>query len=492
MKSLPGKIGRDFFVAEENKMGTWGHNAFENDDAIDFIGKLEGKNDAAVRTTFNETFDSVLNSESPDASVCSSAIAAAEFVAKANGHHSKGTPDEARQWLDEHNFSPSKSLTQKAARTCRKIVQESELKDLWGKSSVWKKSVGRTIERLERAPKRLASNATSTLKSAADKKSPRGSAIARLKQNSIYIQFEKRKPVYAALNPNNINNELVTDLIATPSLTHIDLSGVVASETNPFNALADVKQLKIVWAGDCQGLRDEHLTFCRSLSELTSLSVRDQEITDQGIDHLKSCYGLKVLNIDGTAVTDAGLEIACGGKSINYLSAIRTRISGKAFKSFLCDSLEHVDLEASQLSNRGLDALCQISRNIKILSIAHCQKVTDKGLSHLANLKNAEQLWLGGSNLNGSGFGFLQALKNLKFLFVFESSPDFCKNVAKHLQSSHIEHLQINGPFETEDLESIVTAKQLRVIELVDSNVPKLFAKRLGKECGIEIHATQY
>ena len=469
-------------------MGAWGHNAFENDDALDFIAALESKGDA--NAAFGEVFKSILSAESPDASLCSSAIAAAEIIAKANGHPSRGVPDAVSQWLNEHGFRPAKSLTTKAMKACRKILQSSELKNLWENAPSWKKSVGRTVGRLERPSNQAAVKATSKRQRGSSEETSNVNKIGRIKQSCVYVQFKKRKPVYAAINVNKLNAELIADLKTTPSITHLDFSGVIENGTNPFDDLAQVTQLEILHLNECQGLRDVHLRFCSRLPNLMSLNLSDQEITDHGLAHLKSCKSLEVLNVDGTLVTDVGLEAACHGKNIWHFSAVRTPLTGKGFQCFPDGTLQHINLEASQLSDEGLGYLSQVSRNAKTLSLAHCAKVTDAGLSHLTSFKTAEQLWLGGPNLSGTGFAFLEQMACLKYLFVFESTQNFCKNVVQHLKKSNVEHVQLSGPFDEEDLSLLASVSQLTGIALVGSLVPSLYASELAKARDLQIEIT--
>lgn len=452
---------------------------------MDFVNELEGQGNS--NEFFEAVFNSILDSESPEACNCSSAIAAAEIIAKANGHHSRARPEEVYQWLDEYGFRPSKSLTTKAINACRKILQSSELKDLWENHPAWRKSVARTVERLERAPKRSSKKSSPKRQRAKAGTKSGSNAISRIKRNSTYVHFEKRKPVSVAIDVNKLDAELIADLKATSSITHLDFSGVIEAGANPLHDLAQVTQLKVVWAGDCHRLRDDHLSFCNSLPNLMSLNVRDQKITDCGMAHLESCKRLEVLNIDGTEVTDAGLEVACRGKNIGHLSAVRTRLTGEGFKSFLPGTLDYVDFEEGQLSDDGLRHLSLVSQNVKTLSLAHCDKVTDGGLAHLTSLKAAEQLWLGGPKLSDTGFAFLEQLGNLKYLFVFESTRDFCTNVVQHLKKSNVEHIQLNGCFNQEDLLLLSTAKQLKHIALVGSTVSRPYGHQLAKELNIQI-----
>jgi hypothetical protein len=133
-------------------MGAWGHGSFDNDDALDWVGELSQAEDTKH---IAETFETVLESddylEAPDAST---GLAAAKVVAALLGHPAPGLPEEVTTWLAGKK-PPSTGLVKKARLVVERILNDSELKDLWAESedsSGWQREVEELLKRLNKAP----------------------------------------------------------------------------------------------------------------------------------------------------------------------------------------------------------------------------------------------------------------------------------------------------------------------------------------------------
>ena len=112
-------------------MGAWGPGSFENDDAMDWLGGLTpDSGDAALRPALVAVAEGRGHVEGPD---CSVAIAAAEAVAAARGKPATKLPPEVEAWLAS---SPhiARDLVDVARMAIRRVVSDSELKDLWEES----------------------------------------------------------------------------------------------------------------------------------------------------------------------------------------------------------------------------------------------------------------------------------------------------------------------------------------------------------------------
>ena len=112
-------------------MGAWGPGSFENDDAMDWVGGLTpDSGDTAVRSALTAVADGHGYVEGPD---CSVAIAAAEALAAARGKPAATLPPEVDAWL---RSSPhiARDLVDVARKAIRRVVSDSELKDLWEES----------------------------------------------------------------------------------------------------------------------------------------------------------------------------------------------------------------------------------------------------------------------------------------------------------------------------------------------------------------------
>jgi len=118
-------------------MGAWGFGSFENDDALDWIAKLEESKDLSVITgALNVVLDSPDDyHEAPD---CVAALAAAETVAALTGNPVSSLPNEIAQWIDGYSRQGMDSnLVSMARQVVDTILFNSELQTLWKESDMY-------------------------------------------------------------------------------------------------------------------------------------------------------------------------------------------------------------------------------------------------------------------------------------------------------------------------------------------------------------------
>lgn len=131
-----------YFFFGKDKMGAWGKEAFENDDACDWLAELE---DAKHLSVVDRTLGEVLltGGDYLEAPLASEGLAAAEVVARLqNGEKiSDGIDD----WVARKKIKASEDLARKAHLAIDRILGEnSELRELWGEGSgydEWARSV---------------------------------------------------------------------------------------------------------------------------------------------------------------------------------------------------------------------------------------------------------------------------------------------------------------------------------------------------------------
>jgi hypothetical protein len=137
-------------------MGAWGAGHFENDDAMDWTYELERSSSTAI---LDSAFNPLLPKkrffggqkepryiEAPDATI---ALAAAEVVAALAGRSGR-LPDNVRTWVSGRNGA-TQDLKAKAREAVGRILDDSELKQLWEESDdfdQWQRNVEDTLSRL--------------------------------------------------------------------------------------------------------------------------------------------------------------------------------------------------------------------------------------------------------------------------------------------------------------------------------------------------------
>ena len=129
-------------------MGAWGHSAFENDDALDWVAELETAEDTSILMA---AFEEVLEAdedyiEIPEASIT---IAAAEVVAALRGQADPTLPQEVQAWVaGQENVDVR--VVEQARSAVNRVLEDSELKDVWEDSGSddWKMEVEALLRRL--------------------------------------------------------------------------------------------------------------------------------------------------------------------------------------------------------------------------------------------------------------------------------------------------------------------------------------------------------
>ena len=133
-------------------MGAWAHGGFDNDDALDFVaalaaGETWGPADAALVSVIE------LGGDYLEAPAASKALAAAEIIAAAAGRPPTKLPAEVAAWVARAP-APGRGLIESAHRAVERVLNDSELKDLWSESSkagLWQREVEALSVRLRLA-----------------------------------------------------------------------------------------------------------------------------------------------------------------------------------------------------------------------------------------------------------------------------------------------------------------------------------------------------
>ncbi|BBM02477.1 DUF4259 domain-containing protein [Microbulbifer sp. GL-2] len=119
-------------------MGAWSEENFGNDDAGDWIYELERSKGTDTLLLPIKTI--ILNDEYLESPDCSEALAAAEVVAAGLTGDSSSIPKEALDWLNKKPglFGKKPQIETEhgsMARQCvQKIIDNSELKELWAET----------------------------------------------------------------------------------------------------------------------------------------------------------------------------------------------------------------------------------------------------------------------------------------------------------------------------------------------------------------------
>lgn len=139
-------------------MGAWSHDAFGNDDALDWVQGLEAADDLSPIEAALAGVEQA--EEAVEAPAACEALAAIELVAMRRGHApAGGSPEAAEDWVARLREAPPEPLVQRALLALQRIGGEgSELAALWDDSDsaeAWRASLADLRQRLLAAPRPL-------------------------------------------------------------------------------------------------------------------------------------------------------------------------------------------------------------------------------------------------------------------------------------------------------------------------------------------------
>ncbi len=123
-------------------------------------------------------------------------------------------------------------------------------------------------------------------------------------------------------------------------------------------------------------------------------------------------YPVRVLNIEQSQITDAGLESVAKGKSIVNLVVRGSKIAGKSF-SALSRHMTVLIVDGSPVEDENLAGLAGMQ--VYSLSLAGDSKLTDQGMVHLQNLK-CSSLDVPGCAITDEGLQTLSKSKSIQIV----------------------------------------------------------------------------
>jgi Leucine Rich repeat len=155
-------------------------------------------------------------------------------------------------------------------------------------------------------------------------------------------------------------------------------------------------------------------------TKLVKVSHRGSSIDDAGIeqlcDHLPN---LENISLAHAKFTDAGAVHLAKLKKLKGLELGTHNATAAALKNLVGLPLEYLQLGDGLDGPEGIAAIKGIA-SLKRVTLTHCEKLTDEGLKLATDLKQLEQLEIGGLELPDErlpqlqGFAFLKELKLIR------------------------------------------------------------------------------
>lgn len=139
-----------------------------------------------------------------------------------------------------------------------------------------------------------------------------------------------------------------------------------------------------------ENVTPEGLASLASMTGLVELTLRGTpKVNDLVLAHVRGMPKLTLLNLYGTAITDAGMPFLAGLKALRTLDLEKTALTDKGIASLSgLTSLTRVVLSRTAVGDDGIGALVGIS-GLQQLELFET-RVTDAGVDHLLKFKQAK------------------------------------------------------------------------------------------------------
>ena len=123
------------------------------------------------------------------------------------------------------------------------------------------------------------------------------------------------------------------------------------------------------WIDNVQGrVTDAQLAeYLKALPEIHVLILEGTEVTDAGLEHLKKLTQLQKLELGDTHITDSGLQYLAGLPGLQFLELHQTRITDQGLKHLeASNQLQGLNLHGTQVTDAGVAKLQQALPNCRI------------------------------------------------------------------------------------------------------------------------------
>ena len=159
------------------------------------------------------------------------------------------------------------------------------------------------------------------------------------------------------------------------------------------------------WSVACgnAALGDEHFAaLAEHLPALPSVRLRlnGSQVTDKGLEHLRGLNNLFFIDLSGTKVSDAGLPNLTSA-TLRSLDLTSTRVTDIGLRAISIHDLETLSLSNTQIGDRGLLQLPKSRLSTLRLSGT---MVTDLGVRQIARFRRLKHLDLSNTKVTGASF----------------------------------------------------------------------------------------
>jgi internalin A len=217
------------------------------------------------------------------------------------------------------------------------------------------------------------------------------------------------------------------------SLTRISDRGLRALKTAP--AIEDLNLYFV------EQVSDESTAIFRNWKHLKRLNLHGTKITDATLEILEGVPSLEWLDIGWAQITDTGLDHLSSLNNLRSLATGGNKLTGAALQVLRqLPQLEYLDIGGTQRTDSGLWSML----------------LTEEGLQAIASVTELRELRLAGTSITGPGITILKALSKLERL-----NLQGCKRLGE------------------DAAETLAGFQQLRILDLKDSSLTASAIQRI-------------
>jgi len=219
-----------------------------------------------------------------------------------------------------------------------------------------------------------------------------------------------------------VTDDGLAPLKQLPNLEEITFDGMNKITAMSLRHLSKIPKLKKI-AFHGSKVTDEGLIYLKDMPQLKTLLLEDTNMTDAGLQFFSNLYQLEELGLFNTPVTDAGIPHLVPLKSLRRLNLLKRPNSNTC--DLLTDksvpylaqipTLEYLELNYSCLTDFSAPEIAKLPK-LKSLHAFGPNLLTNSGLRHLVKIKSLEFLSTGSDAVTDIGLADLVQLPNLKTL----------------------------------------------------------------------------
>jgi Leucine-rich repeat (LRR) protein len=171
-----------------------------------------------------------------------------------------------------------------------------------------------------------------------------------------------------------------------------------------------------VLAAASAGVSTDWITQAGGAIEGDSVSLRAAWVTDSDMPLLARMPGLAKLDLSLTRISDLGLRALRPAASITDLNLSFAEQIGDEGASAVRNwkHLRRLNLRGTKITDATLEMLANV-QSLESLDVGYAQ-LTDVGPAHLTGLNNLRELSIGGNKLTAAGLEFLREMPHLTYL----------------------------------------------------------------------------